>query len=362
MLARRQRSVMLLAAVLAFVLSVGSGLVAAGPVDASTQRALLRAALDMAISSPPANLVRAAITPDYNRGSDGRVTVLLLGSDYRPTLSGERTDIIIVMTINPSTRQMAAVSIPRDVARLPIGPGRTFKGKINSMFAAYKGALGRDGALNRMRSEIGYALGVEIDYHALVRMTAFNALTDNVGGYSLSNPTAIKDKMYWDSPLKPRGIYFPSGGTALKGNNTVLCRGWYFTGQMTKSGAKCDRAIVYVRSRKGVGNSDFKRTRRAQNVVAAAISKVVARGSGGNLSSLLSAATSHRNAGAINTNIPMTAGGALEFYGLLNGARLTQQAVFQPTTYASRITGTSSYQLKLTAVRNLTKLWFAPVK
>ena len=38
-------------------------------------------------------------------GSDGRLTVLLVGSDYRPRLAGtgERTDTIMVLSVNPRT-------------------------------------------------------------------------------------------------------------------------------------------------------------------------------------------------------------------------------------------------------------------
>jgi anionic cell wall polymer biosynthesis LytR-Cps2A-Psr (LCP) family protein len=214
-----------------------------------------------------------------------------------------------------------------------------------------------------VRQIIAYTLQIEIDYYVLIRMTAFNSLTDNVGGYNVKIPTAVKDPKFWDDPRGPQGIYFPSS-TAwwLKGNNTALCNGYYKTGQLSKPGARCDRAIVYVRTRKGTGNSDFKRQRRAQDVVAAAIRKVGQRGNGSNLTALFNAALAQRNAGSIDTNIPVSLSSALDFYALLNSATLTQQAVFKPTTYASRITGTSAYQLKLTPVRNLTKLWFAPVK
>jgi anionic cell wall polymer biosynthesis LytR-Cps2A-Psr (LCP) family protein len=300
-------------------------------------------------------------------GADGRLTMLLVGSDYRPKLAGERTDIIIVISINPKTKQVAAVSVPRDIARLQrpasLGGG-TFAGRVNTIFSYYNSSLkNRLAALDRLRQIIAFNLQVEIDYSALIRMTAFEKLIDNIGGITANIPTEIKDPKFWDDPRGPQGIYFPQAtGWALKGvANTPLCNGAYKTGNWSKPGSRCQRALVYVRTRKGTGNSDFKRTKRAQDVVGATVRKVVQRGSGSNLSALLNAAVSERNAGAITTNLPTTSSDAVLLFNLLNGSSLSRQAVLKPTKYASKIPYTATYQLKLAEVRALTKLWFAPV-
>src|SRR5205085_11539429 len=51
-----------------------------------------------------------------NYGSDGRLTVLVVGSDWRQRLSGtgERTDVMMVVSVNPNTHRVAAASVPRD--------------------------------------------------------------------------------------------------------------------------------------------------------------------------------------------------------------------------------------------------------
>lgn len=361
----RRRSA-LLAGLAAFVIAASGVFVAPREAAAGTLGSLVELGLDAASSRAGLAFVHAATgTSALPTGKDGRVTVLLIGSDHRETLSGERTDIVLVITINPKTKQMAAVSIPRDVARLPINKRSTFKGKVNTIFSAYRGKLGRDGALDKMRDIVAYTLAIEIDYYVMIRMTAFNVLTDRVGGYKVSIPTAIKDPSFWDDPDGPRGIYFPAATSrTLKGNLTTLCNGYFFTkltNKLAKPGAQCDRAIVYVRTRKGKGNSDFKRQGRAQDVVGAAITRVTNRNNGKELRALFNAAVGQANNDAIDTDIPMTFETALDFYALLKGAKLTQRQVFTPTTYASKISGTSSYQLKLKAVRALTRKWFAPV-
>jgi anionic cell wall polymer biosynthesis LytR-Cps2A-Psr (LCP) family protein len=70
-------------------------------------------------------------------GSDGRVTVLMVGSDHRDgKLNGERTDTMMVMSLNTSTQVISAMSVPRDAARVPLAPalgGGIFFPKMNGM-------------------------------------------------------------------------------------------------------------------------------------------------------------------------------------------------------------------------------------
>jgi anionic cell wall polymer biosynthesis LytR-Cps2A-Psr (LCP) family protein len=326
--------------------------------------ALISPALSLAAATSDlgALLLTATEGSSISYGKDGRLTVLLLGSDYRPTLSGERTDVIMVMTINPNTGKMAAVSIPRDIAQVRLPNGSVFKGRINGIYAYYKKSLGKAGALARLETIVEHNLQVEIDHHALIRFNGLRALVDEVNGLRVNIGSEIRDPKFWDDPNKPRGIYFPAAGDwPLKGTSP-MCNGLYRTKPYTgQTGYKCERALVYVRSRKGAGNSDFVRARRQQGVVAAAIDKVINRGDGDNLVSLLGRAN---NLGSdFYSNIPLTLANAKELYGLLNGAVLPadRRAVLKPTTYATRITGTATYRLNLAAVRNLTAAWFAPV-
>ena len=74
-------------------------------------------------------------------GTDGRLTVLLLGSDRfdaactdRGGLGGERTDTIMFATINPRNGKVAMASLPRDTIQVPIGPGQVYGPKITGRF------------------------------------------------------------------------------------------------------------------------------------------------------------------------------------------------------------------------------------
>ena len=68
-------------------------------------------------------------------GKDGRLTVLLIGSDWRPNAGGERLDVIMVATIDPETGKAAVVSIPRDLSGIPLAGGSNSGGmRVNSIY------------------------------------------------------------------------------------------------------------------------------------------------------------------------------------------------------------------------------------
>ena len=125
--------------VLLAAITAGSGGLA-GPVSAAPFRfnpmPWLGLAANIADLFGGQSVIDTVLGPSsLNAGSDGRLTILLVGSDWRVRLSGtgERTDSIMVMTINNS-HQISAVSLPRDVGNVPIGPGQVWT--INDLAAA----------------------------------------------------------------------------------------------------------------------------------------------------------------------------------------------------------------------------------
>ena len=76
----------------------------------------------------------AAATADPLLGTDGRLTVLLLGSDYRPAHPGNRTDAMMVVSVDPTTGRSGAFSVPRDIVDFPL-PGRgSLRGRVNGLY------------------------------------------------------------------------------------------------------------------------------------------------------------------------------------------------------------------------------------
>jgi LCP family protein required for cell wall assembly len=280
-------------------------------------------------------------------GSDGRFTILLLGSDWRTGSPGERQDVVIVMTIDPVTKRVAAASIPRDTVYIPRaasnGGGTSGNVRINSMYGIFyrRTSFGHSQvdlpALVRLKNDVSRTLATEIDYVAMVRFSGFTYLIDRIGGVNVEIKKAITDTFLRTPGTTVRGAYFPVDSSYhLKGK--ALC------GQKPKH---CHNALMYVRSRHGtVGtgyNSDFARARRQHPFVVAAADKIVANGTSG-LPGLVSSVQ-----GRIWTNLPRTLSAATQLYHLVDGAHLrpADTQVFSPSTWATSDSSTPQYTFRL---------------
>ena len=333
-----------------------------GPAPALAMRdaramagSLLEPALSVASLAPMRWLLGVLGQEHLQSGNDGRVTVLLLGSDARGGGIG-RTDTIMVVSIK--NQSISAASIPRDAARIP-NPwtGGTFRGRVNTILKQLRqGANSDEAAVAKFQDVIAHLLDVEIDYHALITFTGFQALVSNVDSITVSSTLGpIKDAKFWDDPNKQRGVYFPAAQdyTLYAANPDTadgLCNGLWRT-RGTSAPYWCRRALPFVRSRKGAGNSDFRRAARQQLFVDAGVARVLERGNGTNLSALVTAALGQSNQSHLTTDIPLDDATALEFYDLLTGSHLDSAVVFKPRKYAKRISGTTAYRLTLSAVR-----------
>lgn len=258
------------------------------------------------------------------------MTVLLLGSDYRPSHAGNRTDVIMVVSINPTTGAVAAASIPRDTAGFPTSASQTYGAKVNGLYQSLISRLGQAKAASEMKRIVGAGIGVEIDSYAFVGFNGVRALVNSVGGVDVTLAKAVSDPYYWVT-ARNRGVYFPAGRNHLTG----------------------DRALIFSRTRKG--DNDFERARRQQLLVAGAVDAVRKRGLD-NLPKLLEVARHN-----VTTDLPLSS--APKLFAIIGKARLDdgEKIVFGPTKWATGSSGTS-FRLKLNEVRAWTARWMGPVK
>ena len=272
----------------------------------------------------------APIGPDPVLGSDGRLTVLLLGSDARAGQSGNRTDVMMVVSLDPTTGAVAAASIPRDTANFPTSSKARYGPKVNGLYQALIGRLGQPKAASEMKRIVGSGIGVEVDSYAVIGFEGVRQLVNAVGGVDVVLTKSVSDPYYWVTSSK-RGVFFPAGRNHLTG----------------------DRALIFARTRKG--DNDFERARRQQLLVAGAVQAVRDRGLR-NLAKLIPVANRY-----IKTDLPLAA--APVIFDMVSGAKVTdaERVVFGPTKWASGAAGTS-FSLRLDVVRAWTAQWMAPVK
>jgi anionic cell wall polymer biosynthesis LytR-Cps2A-Psr (LCP) family protein len=306
-------------------------------------------------------------TSSISYGTDGRLTVLLLGSDYRPGYrTDEKTDVILVASIDPSTKRVTMAGISRDAIRWPIaasnGGGKSGEAKVNSLYARYRlASLGADAvdsaALDRFTADVAHGLGIQIDYYAFIRFGGFRALIDHVQGLTVAIKDAIWDPVYQSA--EPYGVYFPAlSGYRLDGNPP--CQGI-----RDDPAHYCRSALAYARSRKGtVGsarNSVGHRMARHQQLTMAAIKRVVRRGNGSELSLLVDAAKT-----AVTTDLPRGSEDVQHLFSLLTGATAasTDKAIFVPPawgTVAKDAAGNIVHILDIRAIRRWADVHFAAV-
>ena len=281
-------------------------------------------------------------------GRDGRLTVLMLGTDWRPPVPGERLDVILVMSLDPVTKRVVAVSLPRDLVFFPQaranGGGDSGTLRVNALYSIYRDPslphpkVDRK-AVGRFVRDVETALRIEVDYWALTRFKGFGSMVERLGGVRVDIPETVTDAGYGRT-----GAYFPEGDDyRLKGL------------QRCSMAKPCRNPLIYARSRKGtVGdgfNSDFSRARRQQDLVMAAATHAVRQGlTPEQLAVLLSASRSR-----VWTDLPRSVEAALELLSLADGAtmRPNDTAVFGPRKWAYEDDGTPlyTYRLRLDLVR-----------
>jgi len=188
-------------------------------------------------------------TPAVTPASDSaRINILLTGVDSAETRSHALTDTLLVVSVNPVDRSVVMLSLPRDISSFPLYDGRTFTGKINSLmtWARNHPEDFPDGPFPTLINEVGYLIGVPIHYYAAIDLDGFRRVIDKVEGVTVTNERAISDPLY-DWLDGTQGFSLPAGRVTLDGRT----------------------ALAYVRSRQGVGDSDFTRAARQQQLLLA---------------------------------------------------------------------------------------------
>jgi LCP family protein required for cell wall assembly len=115
--------------------------------------------------------------------------VLVVGSDSRANtggqfgnVTGERNDVTIVVHVEPASRKVSMLSIPRDLL-VPIADlGR--QDKINAAFA---------GGPGRVAKTIEQNFGIPVNHYLLVDFNGFRSIVDALGGIRVDFPFPSRD-------------------------------------------------------------------------------------------------------------------------------------------------------------------------
>ena len=162
---------------------------------------------------------------------DGQVRIMILGSDWRPN-SGSRTDVMMLLSINPKDGTATVLSFPRDL--YVFIPGHGGYDRINTPMGY--------GDFPMLQDTLEYNFGVRPDYYILTNFQGFVGIINSLDGIYVNVGAYLTDAC--DLPQGVGGYCSVSPGLTYMDGATAL---WY------------------VRSR--YSSSDLDRTRRAQEVM-----------------------------------------------------------------------------------------------
>lgn len=249
-----------------------------------------------------------------------RISILLTGIDSTPTRTHALTDTLLVLSVDPKTKTGAMVSLPRDLARIPLYFGGTYGGKINSLlsYARRHPEQFPDKPATTLTREVGHLVGVPVQYYAAVDLNGFVKLIDLVGGVTVNNPKDIDDYRYggWTDG-RPIGFHLKAGERRLDGQE----------------------ALAFARSRMGAGDSDFSRARRQQLLLLGLRNKLTNPEMLPRLPEILKAAGD-----SIKTNFPVSRLEEMLALATEIDGDQVKRLVLGPE-YSDRGTGTSTYEL-----------------
>ena len=254
-----------------------------------------------------------------------RVTIMLAGLDWLPGRSGGQYDALMLVSIDTDTNKVSMVSMPRDTAYFDYywGGQAGVNTKINNFanLAARGQIHAPDTAFVALGNELGFLVGVKVDYYAVIDMAGFTSLVDLAGGVCVYNPKAIFDPS--------QKTYIAAGNVCLNGTN----------------------ALKYARSRHN-GGSDYVRAARQQALIAALAKKIASPSGIGRLPKLLSL-----SAKIVQTNFPLkTAKDYAALIRQVGSGDITQCVLGPPYDYhpaASLTKGAWTTRLKLYMVASL---------
>jgi len=140
-----------------------------------------------------------------------RQNVLLLGVDSNGSQTdpwrGTRSDTIVLLNIDPKTRSVNAISIPRDSkVYLPDNNGVQ---KINAAHAL--------GGINMTKQVVEETLGVKVDRYIIVSDQAVRKLVDAIGGV----PIYVEKNMHYNDYSGDLHVNLSKGINVLDGKNAV---------------------------------------------------------------------------------------------------------------------------------------------
>lgn len=210
------------------------------------------------------------------------LTILLMGVD---TGSGSRTDrwegnsdSMILLTVNPITKETSMMSLERDILTNIGGSGEQTQAKLNAAYA--------NGGAKLAISTIQDLMNINIDRYVLINMEGLVQLVDAVGGIEVENKFDFPISISENEPEYTATV--PPGKHKING----------------------DQALVYARMRYDDPEGDYGRQKRQREVIQKVVQKVLSLNSVSHYQAILKAISNN-----MQTNIDLSSGSIPKLLG-----------------------------------------------
>ena len=210
------------------------------------------------------------------------MTILLMGVD---TGSGSRedqwvgnSDTMILVTVNPQTRETTIMSLERDILTNITQDGETVQAKLNAAYA--------QGGAELAIKTIQDLMNIHIDRYAMINMKGLVQLVDKVGGITVNNPFDFDISIEENEPEYTAKI--PPGRQEIDG----------------------EQALVYSRMRYQDPEGDYGRQKRQREVIEKIIKKVLTLDGLSNYQGIIEAVSDN-----MQTNISLDTNSLMQLMG-----------------------------------------------
>ena len=203
--------------------------------------------------------------PPWN-GKD-RLNILLVGADQRPGEGTFNTDTLIVVSIDPTTKQVALFSLPRDTVDVPLPPGparnvfgASYQGKINSLWTTAQGrpdifpGNANQRGFQALKDTLAYMYGLKdgIKYYVEVNFDGFRQVVDAIGGVNINVQVPVLDDRYPGDDGTHLRVYIPSGIQHMSGAQALIYARSRHTSDDFDRGARQQRVLLSLRQQTDV--------------------------------------------------------------------------------------------------------------
>jgi len=155
----------------------------------------------------------SAVTDDDGTSSQEPKVILLLGLDTRDETRSLNTDVIMVAVLNPKSKSVSIMSVPRDLYMKPDG----YKARKANAFYSIAQRQNKQPSEQLVKDLFGNFLDIPIDYVTVITFKTFEDIIDELGGVEVD----VDMNMCYIDTADGTNIELSKGIQKLNGKNAL---------------------------------------------------------------------------------------------------------------------------------------------